>query len=378
MVKRIYITITIVFFFGLIWLPVIQTLVPFVKEPPNSERRVLAAFPTIPNLTLDSIKEFRFHLGDYINDNLGFRRLLIQWSSLVKIRLLDMFSIENVIIGKDGWLFYNNPDDGIGINDYLGKTNYSLEQLEAIKGNLDQIRNSLSKRGIRFLLCIAPNKQTIYSEYLPEKIRNYAGKTCLDQLVQYIRENGDITLVDFRSVLLSGKQNYPVYLRTDTHWTIFGAFLAYKRIMTEIVKTHQGAKVLDMNEMSVTTQKTTGDGDLAGMLSLVGFFDEQYVNVEPNTSFMSKKLAQEFNYTRGRQIHFSEGPVRNAPRLLVFGDSFMADLFPFLAESFSKSVWLQSRSIDYKLIDREQPDIVVLEICERYHDELLMKVLSTN
>ena len=272
MVKRIYAIATIVLFFSLIWLPVVQTIVPFIKEPPNSERRALAPLPTIHQLTYDAIKSYRRNLQNYFNDNLGFRRLMIQWSSLVKIGVLDMSLINNVIVGENGWLFYNNPKDGTGIRDFLGKENFSSEQLETIRTNLKQIQDDLSEKGIHFLLIIPPNKQSIYPEYLPERIRNNAGKTRLDQLDRYLKENSDVNLLEMRSALLASKGSYPVYLRTDTHWTSFGAYLAYKTIMTDIIKLYVNISVLDWREVSITTHSAPGSGDLAGMLSMAGFF----------------------------------------------------------------------------------------------------------
>ena len=55
----------------------------------------------------------------------------------------------------------------------------------------------------------------------------------------------------------------------------------------------------------------------------------------------------------------------NLPRAVVFRDSMAIALIPLLSEDFSRVVYVQSRAMDFDIIERERPDIVIEEMVER-------------
>jgi hypothetical protein len=369
--KRFYAALLIAMFVIALWLPIIQMVTRFIEEPPNTENRPLAAFPLFKSLSYTGIREFKRGFDTYFNDNLGFRRLFIQWNSLLKVKILKMSSIESVIIGRDGWLFYNDPKDGINIKDFWGEASFSDAQLKTIKTNLEQINELLSKKGILFLVIIVPNKQTIYPEYLPEKFQDKAGISRIDQLVPYLKQNSNISFLDIRAELSRNKVIYPVYQKTDTHWTSFGTFLTYTAIIEKVSTRFNNVRVLTMRDISIEKTTTVGRGDLAGMLCLPGFFEENVIDVRPRDGFKARDLPENYSHKFSEGIEFREMPGIKAPRLLIFGDSFALELVKFLSESFSKTLLIRTRVIDYDVINKEQPDVVIFEICERYTQELI-------
>ena len=369
--KRFYAALLIAIFVIALWLPIIQMVFRFIEEPPNTENRPLAAFPIFKSFSYTDIREFKRGFDTYFNDNLGFRRLFIKWNSLLKVRILKMSSIESVIIGRDGWLFYNDPKDGINIRDFLGEASFSGEQLKTIKTNLEQINERLSKRGMLFLVVIAPNKQTIYPEYLPAKFQNKSGISRIDQLVPYLEQNSKISFLDIRAELSRNKVIYPVYQKTDTHWTSFGTFLVYMAIIEKVSARFSNVPVLSMRDISIEKNTTYGRGDLAGMLCLPGLFEEHVIDVRPRDGFKARDLSESYSHKFSESIEFREVTGIKAPRLLIFGDSFALELVKFLSESFSRTVFFRTRIIDYDVIDKERPDVVIFEICERYTQELL-------
>jgi hypothetical protein len=60
------------------------------------------------------------------------------------------------------------------------------------------------------------------------------------------------------------------------------------------------------------------------------------------------------------------------PKALVFRDSFSWQLIPFLSESFRSVVYVWTFDFLPELIEREQPDVVILECVERYLNALLL------
>jgi len=51
---------------------------------------------------------------------------------------------------------------------------------------------------------------------------------------------------------------------------------------------------------------------------------------------------------------------------VMFGDSFHLALVPYLSESFRRLVFVHRSDFDHELIDRENPDIVILESADRF------------
>lgn len=156
----------------------------------NKENRVLAQKPNFI-LTKESYLNYFSQYESYINDNFGFRDKIIEYNNLLKLRYLKVSPVETVLIGKEDWLFYTG--DNV-INQYKGKLQYTTEELEKIRVNLEQRKEWLGQQGIPFYIMIAPNKHTIYSEYLPNYIVKENDQTKLDQVIKYLKQYSTIYL----------------------------------------------------------------------------------------------------------------------------------------------------------------------------------------
>jgi hypothetical protein len=53
------------------------------------------------------------------------------------------------------------------------------------------------------------------------------------------------------------------------------------------------------------------------------------------------------------------------PKALVYNDSFMINLMPFLAESFDDSIFIRDRRIVTSTVKGYKPDVVIFECVER-------------
>jgi hypothetical protein len=59
-------------------------------------------------------------------------------------------------------------------------------------------------------------------------------------------------------------------------------------------------------------------------------------------------------------------PDPSLPRAVVFRDSFANALVPYLAEDFSRVLFVWDRDVDPRVVAIEQPDVVVQEIVGRF------------
>ena len=107
-ISKLYIVIFMGFLLSL------SVLMPFVKSDMDKEKREAAKFPKPvkeKKLNLDFFNE----LTDYFSDNFAFRQELSTADALIKAKVFNTSNQERVVIGKEGWLYYNGS-----MHDYLG------------------------------------------------------------------------------------------------------------------------------------------------------------------------------------------------------------------------------------------------------------------
>ncbi|MFL1676659.1 alginate O-acetyltransferase AlgX-related protein [Paenibacillus dendritiformis] len=166
------------------------------------------------------------------------------------------------------------------MNDYRGTNHFSDIELEKIKNNLNERKRWLEENDIKFYITVAPNKHTIYSEYLPSNIDEYNEKSRLDQLIAYLSKNSEVEIIDLRPVLMENKEQYTLYKKNDTHWNSLGAFLAYSEIANSIKKDSVNIEPMTLDHYSI--QKITCGGDLANMLSMNDIILDEHLILSPN------------------------------------------------------------------------------------------------
>lgn len=161
-------------------------------------------------------------------------------------------SSSNVIPGANGQLFTEEET-----NDYLGVT-VSDREIHNIARTLLLMQRYCEANGARFVFTCAPNKSTIYPEYMPTGY--IRGESSNLSLLEKELEKQGVSYADIKSELLNyKKQGQEMYLRTDTHWNNLSAEIAFNRIYTSLG--HSGS----IGSADYQT-RTDWEGDLAKML----------------------------------------------------------------------------------------------------------------
>ena len=98
--------------------------------------------------------------ADYLADHFALRQPMVAlWSRLNAA--LGHSTDEQVLLGREGWLYYTPS-----LPDYLGE-HLEDEDLEQIARNLARLQQQCEESGRQFLFTIAPNKNSLYPEYMP-------------------------------------------------------------------------------------------------------------------------------------------------------------------------------------------------------------------
>lgn len=340
----------------------------------NMEQRELAQRPTL-KLNKDTISYYPKAYEDYENDNFGMKNYLVKLNNYINVKLLGTSPMESVLLGKDGWLYYSKDSNINMIDDYRGLNLFSEDQLKKISDNLEEQKKWLDSKGIPFILVIAPNKESIYPEHLPDNIKKVQDKTKLDQLVSYLKQNSDVTVIDMRQKLISEKESGSLYYRTDSHWNQLGAYYAQEEIMKEVTKHFKNIKPKTLEDFTVTKGVGNEGGDLAKMLSLKKNFKEDIVVLNPKVQ--NKWTSVDKPPYPLEQGVVTENQDKSLPRLLMFRDSFTLNLQPYLSDYFSTAVYQWNHNFNPELVEMAKPDIVIHEVVERYIPELLTENSSS-
>jgi hypothetical protein len=290
--------------------------------------------------------------------------------------------VNNVYFGKDGWLFYAES-----VPDYQRINLFSDEDLEKIKSNLEEVQAFLAEKDIAFYLIIAPNKNTIYPENMPSNVPRNEGISRLEQLYNYIEENTDIKIIKVRDRLISEKENYQLFYKTDTHWNQEGARIASEELLKAINADFSQVPLLNPDIFNRTLRNSKMK-DLAYMLQKQDeYTEEEYIytpkvnNItildkeEPSNSF-GEGVFNEMNdrgdtYQLSHYIKLSNSSVKDGLRLYMIRDSFTVNMLPFLSESFKQCTYVWTSKFDKKAVLDEEPDVVVYEVVERYLQNLV-------
>ncbi len=139
---------------------------------------------------------------------------------------------EKVVVGRDGWYFYKP-----GLNYMLARpqlaqpSKASNDPLTAIV----DFRDQLAAQGIRLLVMLVPNKDSIYPERLTSRAKSGHGVLAPGTRELLVRlRMAKVEVIDLFKEFEDARQNsgstspIPLYLAQDTHWSPAGVDLAAK------------------------------------------------------------------------------------------------------------------------------------------------------
>jgi hypothetical protein len=339
------------------------------------ENRPPAAWPALATATA-SWTDFTRGFERAFADHFGGRNALIRVDHVVKAGVFGVSPVPNVMIGRDGWLFFLGEDGNSLKRHYRGVEPFPDDLVHAVAQELAHRQTALNARGIAYLVVVVPDKFTIYPDELPAWVRRMP-QTPLERLERAMTKAG-VNFVDLRAPLMQAKTRERLYFKTDSHWNLLGATVGYRSIvgamrgaLTAVGKGDSVPPPADPKMPKYVDGVDTYSGDLARMLGLPGRY------AEPDFAPLGKLLGDPWARCARRvdapQPGASDPGLNETymcdratlPRAVVFRDSMAIALIPLLSENFSRVVYVQSRAMDFDIIERERPDIVIEEMVER-------------
>jgi hypothetical protein len=358
----------ILVFAALLWLPILDYFSGVDCTDPAGENRLPAPKPRLAQLNLAGVQNYLSASEMYFNDHFGFRKRLIRWFQQWKGRLYHDQSVNKVVLGQNGWLFTGEEQM---VDHYLGMAKFTPEQLKSWQTLLEKRRDWLAARGIKYLFIIPPDKPAVYPEFLPSWLQNAAPanrETKLDQFLKYMKAHSTVEVLDLRPSLLAAKTTAPTYLQNDTHWNLFGSFVACQEVIKTLTKQFPDLPPLRLEDFTWTNTPATG-GDLARMLGLDAA-ENNFISFQSNPALPVLCLDENraFKSDWGiRRVLTVENPAARQRKVVLFHDSYGGTWPKFLGQSFRRAVFeWESHEFNPTLISANAPDVVINEILERY------------
>lgn len=322
----------------------------FSSGDSSTEMRDVSDIPKFINDDKSINENFDSEISDYLSVSMPIRNIAIRLKAVIMENVFISSAEDDVIIGKNGWYYFNDTTD-----EYLGADLLSDRSIMNIADTVEQMQEYCEENSIKFVFTVAPNKNTLYPENMPSRYiasdeNNYT------RLCTKLKNSG-INYVDFSS--LDTYSDSSLYYATDSHWNTEGAIIAYNQILDSIGKAHE-----DYSDVERTTAEKTGD--LIKMLY-------------PDSSITETESVPDYDYSfeyasrlkSEEDINIRTANADGEGSLLMFRDSFSNALLPLMAETYASGYFTRAVPCDLSLTNSENYDTVIYEIVQRNLENII-------
>ena len=332
-------------------------LMPFMQQDGTKENRTLAEKPALRTEDGSLNRSFFSDAEAWFSDRFALRRQLVSGYGTLTKTLFATSSEPDVLVGKDGWLFYADT-----LPDLLGENRLTEAELRHTVRTLELMRGYCTAHGAELIFACAPNKGSIYPEYLPARILpdgTQNTRSALSEALFYTNVN----TCDLQKQLRSAAEtaDSPLYHRLDTHWNGDGAMIAYKSLM----------KAAGLSDFGFDGCPRTVAHDFTGDLQTMLLPDS--AEKDDNPVYAVPQTYRTVGHYRGiDDMTIRTECADGEGALLMFRDSFGRALIPLLSQRFASCTYSRAEEMPLDLIETQQTDFVICEIVERNLPQLLL------
>lgn len=346
--KKILLTVFIALFFAACLVPGVGMLVAgpsgFVaNEIPVTE-------PSLKNFDGSINWDWLGDLRDYMGKCFYLRLPCINgWNSL-NAALLKSTTVDTVILGRDGWLFYSEA-----AADMTGQNLLSERELWCCARRLWLMQEYCLSRGADFVFTAPCGKYNLYPRYAPDYVTvNEPGNR--ERLAQLLEEQG-VKYADLYEAFAAEEEI--LCWQYDSHWNSKGAALGADVILEAL-----GRDSCYFDGPFEAVQNHSGD--LYQILYPTGDYLETDYLWQPGFDFVHTGSFRNYDDV----LITTENPAGSGS-LLMFRDSSGRNLYPYMAQSFEKASFSRLTGYPLDMVDSCEADCVVVELAERTIDYLL-------
>lgn len=337
----------------------------------NNENRELASFPQV---SLASLGDFPSQFEAFYKDHVPFKNALVNFNNFIDTEFFQTTKIGDVVIGEDNWLFYLPSKDGENAMADYQKTNvYSLEQSAEIAAKIEKVRDWFLDNGVgQFHYYVAPSKETIYSEYMPDKPEVIGvGDSRMETFARYMKENSDVEFDFLADYLEKYSEKYQLFRKYDTHMNNLGGYITNEKIVEDLT-----GECLPIGAIQVMMGTNPCRGDLSRMIGRYKELDDdREYGLDHFHDGVRYKVKKEKSEGGEEILKVFKSNSSNEKTLMVIGDSFRLRLEKYMPYRYQKTVFVRIDDFNQELLEKYMPDDVILITVER--DQRYMENLDS-
>lgn len=276
--------------------------------------------------------------------------------------------------GKDGWLFLTGGSNVV-LRYYTDPSYFTDDMAERWSHLLIDRQTKLAQRNVRYLHIAAPDKISVYPQYVAEKLPNFQ-RHPIALLAASLHASGHAALLINPIPVFQAHLDYDLlYLKTDTHWT----YRAGQAVLEMVCARLGVPRRLSLSSRSLQYYEHIWDlgSKVDPQQSEQSFAVATLHNV---ACFHANHLALAFqeNIRNGKPVThrsiyaaFRSDAAEALPlTVVIFGDSYMdfqdSNTTTIFAEMFRELHFVWSPDIDYDFVASVGADVVITEQAERF------------
>ena len=229
---------------------------------------------------------------------------------------------------------------------------------------------------------------SVYPELVPDDYTPASGKTKYDLIAERLEEGG-ATVIDLKGAFEAHKNDeMPLYYKLDSHWSDYGAFIAYQELFNHISEKFPQAAPRSADEFNWNPDYYYS-GDMSYYLATNVSQAMQYQkNVTeysyfrtfkdsvPASIFKIDRYVSQMKLTYHDSMTYdnyvSTGNAK-LPNCIVFRDSYSTQIYDILAERMNNTHYygMWNYAWDKTSIASEAPDYVIYVVAEWNLDAVL-------
>ena len=275
---------------------------------------------------------------------------------------------ENVIIGKDGWIFETvNEKNGYNyLLDYVGGASFSDAELARISENIERERAYYENIGVEYLVIVIPSSMAVCEDKVPSFLGKRSDKTRLSMLTEYLATQS--AYIDPTASLKSDYAIETPYNNTEDSINAYGAYSIYNTVMGRL-STKPGASMLRLNYNDIEFSVRMTDGKTAAVNAKLERI------VKNRTVSLTDEMTGDYTVTRNENCLITEKKefTGSTPTLMLElpAEWDRIQMMPLFSNTFDTVIY-ESGGVDlHSAVENHSPDIVVRMVREGELETLL-------
>ncbi len=265
--------------------------------------------------------------------------------------------------------------------------NYVFSNLTSkVSNRLSELRGY--NKNAEIIYMVVPSAMSVYPELVPEEYKPASGDTRLDKTMDALTAGG-ATVIDLKEVFAEHKNDeMPLYYKLDSHWSDYGAYVAYQALFEHISERFPDAAPRPIEDFNWNPDYYDG-GDYAYYLAKDGFQAGKFqkdireyayfrtfnvdvpISVRSTPRYRSSTmLCYHDQMTYAKVIRTSNVKL---PKCTVLRDSYSTQMYDILAERMSYTNYLGMWDFSWNsyTLSTDKPDYVIYILAEWNLDSVL-------